>query len=208
MSFSRDGFRPAFSLLAVAFAACLAGCASKNPLLDSAPAAGKPADNAASASQSTVVTTAPTGADRFLGIFRPHRINVQQGNFISREMVAQLKEGMQKNEGITRDQVLFALGTPLLTDPFHADRWDYVFRLKKNTGEVISSRVTAFFKDNRLARIEGDQLPTEKEYLAFIEGTSPAASATTGTSSNTSTPSTTNVTSPDRSAPATTGQAK
>jgi outer membrane protein assembly factor BamE len=205
MSFSRDGFRPAFGLLAVALAACLAGCASKNPLLDSAPAAGKPADNAAAASQSAVVTTTPTGVDRFLGIFRPHRINVQQGNFISREMVTQLKEGMQKNEGITRDQVLFALGTPLLTDPFHADRWDYVFRLKKNTGEVISSRVTVFFKDNRLARIEGDQLPTEKEYLAFIEGTSSAASATTGTTSATST---TNVTSPDRPAPATTGQAK
>jgi outer membrane protein assembly factor BamE len=190
-SFPRDGSFPSFSLLAIALAACLAGCASKNPLLEDAPPATTkaPEGGAVTVQQSTVQTAGPTGADRFLGIFRPYRINVQQGNFISREMVAQLKEGMQRNEGITRDQVLFALGTPLLTDVFHADRWDYVFRLKKRTGEVISSRVTAFFKDNRLIRIEGDQLPTEKEYLAFIEGTSTAAPATTATP--VSTPATT-----------------
>ena len=89
-------------------------------------------------------------------------------------MVAQLKEGMQRPEGVTREQVKFVLGTPLLTDIFHADRWDYVFRLKKRTGEVLSSRVTVLFKDNRLADIEGDVLPTEEEYLAFIAGSKPA----------------------------------
>lgn len=85
-------------------------------------------------------------------------------------MVAQLKEGMQRSEGVTREQVRFVLGTPLLTDVFHADRWDYVFRMKKSTGEVIASRVTVFFKDNRLVNIDGDTLPTEQEYLAFIAG--------------------------------------
>ena len=52
----------------------------------------------------------------------PYRIEIQQGNFVSQEMVSQLKLGMSK------DQVRFVLGTPLITDSFHADRWDYVFR--------------------------------------------------------------------------------
>ncbi|WP_338016831.1 outer membrane protein assembly factor BamE [Noviherbaspirillum saxi] len=111
---------------------------------------------------------------RFLGVFSPYRVDIQQGNFVSREMVAQLKEGMQRPEGVTREQVRFVLGTPLLTDIFHADRWDYVFRLKKRTGEVLSSRVSVFFKDNRLASIDGGTLPTEQEYLAFIAGSKPA----------------------------------
>lgn len=142
----------------------------------------KAAEANASASQagtSGVQTTGPTGFRRFLGIFAPYRVDVQQGNFISREMVAQLNEGMQRPEGVTREQVRFVLGTPLLTDIFHADRWDYVFRLQKRSGEVISSRVTVFFKDNRLARIDSGELPTEQEYLAFIAGDAPAASSKT-----------------------------
>jgi outer membrane protein assembly factor BamE len=146
-------------------AACLTGCATKNPLID------EPASPAPTPVASGVTTTGPTGAQRFLGFLRPYRIDIQQGNFISREMVAQLKEGMQRPEGVTPDQVRFVLGTPLLTDVFHANRWDYIFRLKKSTGEVISSRVTVFFKDNRLVNIEGGALPTEQEYLAFIAGT-------------------------------------
>lgn len=188
-------------MVCLAIAACLAGCASKNPLIDepasvSAPAA-KPAQadtanagtaatttaqarsEASSASASSapaasgVTTTGPTGIQRFLGIISPYKIDIQQGNFISREMVAQLKEGMQRPEGVTREQVRFVLGTPLLTDIFHSDRWDYPFRLKKRTGEVISSHVTVFFKDNRLVDIDGGTLPTEQEYLAFIAGSAP-----------------------------------
>lgn len=188
-------------MVCLAIAACLAGCASKNPLIDepasvSAPAA-KPAQadtanagtaatttaqarsEASSASASSapaasgVTTTGPTGIQRFLGIISPYKIDIQQGNFISREMVAQLREGMQRPEGVTREQVRFVLGTPLLTDIFHSDRWDYPFRLKKRTGEVISSHVTVFFKDNRLVDIDGGTLPTEQEYLAFIAGSAP-----------------------------------
>jgi outer membrane protein assembly factor BamE len=171
-------------------AACLAaGCASKNPLMDDAPApraeaAGVRAPQAndaqtpAAKTEATgVQTTGPTGFRKFLGIFAPYRVDVQQGNFISREMVTQLQDGMQRPEGVTREQVRFALGTPLLTDVFHADRWDYVFRLQKRSGEVIASRVTVFFKENRVARIESGALPTEQEYLAFIAGDKPAASS-------------------------------
>lgn len=111
-----------------------------------------------------MTATGPTGWRRLLGMFSPYRIDIQQGNFVSREMVAQLKEGM------TREQVRFVLGTPLLTDIFHAERWDYAFRLQKGSGEVITSRVVVFFRDDRLAKIEGGELPTEAEYLAFIAG--------------------------------------
>jgi outer membrane protein assembly factor BamE len=169
MPFSPDRTTSIAALFLVV--AALAGCASKNPLIDepaTPAAASKPAEQA---SPGVVTASKPTGMQRFLGFLTPYRIDIQQGNFVSREMVAQLKEGMQRKEGVTPEQVRFVLGTPLLTDMFHANRWDYVFRLKKSTGEVIASRVSVFFKDNRLVNIEGDTLPTEKEYLAFIAGT-------------------------------------
>ena len=90
-------------------------------------------------------------------------------------MMAQIKEGMKRPEGVSREQVRFALGTPLLTDIFHADRWDYVFRLQKGNGDLIASHVSLFFKDNKLVRFDGSVLPTEKEYLALIAGATPAA---------------------------------
>ena len=103
---------------------------------------------------------------RFLGILSPYRPDIPQGNFVSEEMMSQLKEGM------THDQVRFLMGTPLLTDMFHADRWDYVFRLQKGNGEVLSSRVSVFFKDDRVARFEGGNLPSEKDFLNLILGES------------------------------------
>ncbi|MNR78083.1 Outer membrane protein assembly factor BamE precursor [compost metagenome] len=107
---------------------------------------------------------------RFLGIFSPYRPDIQQGNFVSQEMVAQLKEGM------TQDQVIFLLGTPLLTDLFHADRWDYAFRMQKGNGEITSSRVTVYFKDKLVSSFEGGgDLPTEKDYLARIADKAKAA---------------------------------
>jgi outer membrane protein assembly factor BamE len=143
----------------LALAAGISGCASKNPLIDEPVAAAKsPAPAAAAGDLQT------TRQRRFLGIFSPYRPDIQQGNFVSREMVAQLREGM------TPEQVRFVLGTPLLQDIFHANRWDYPFRLVEGDGKVISSRVTVYFKDNRLARIEGGDLPSEKDFLFLIAG--------------------------------------
>jgi outer membrane protein assembly factor BamE len=84
-------------------------------------------------------------------------------------MVSQLKDGM------TREQVRDLLGTALLTDMFHEDRWDYPFRLLKPDGETITSRVTVHFKNNTVSRFEGGNLPTEKEYLAHITTSAIAA---------------------------------
>jgi outer membrane protein assembly factor BamE len=155
--------------------ALLAGCASKNPLME-APAsmAAAPASQASSASAAEIASAAranagmqrstPASTRRFLGVLSPYRIDIPQGNFISEEMVLQLKEGM------TPDQVRFALGTPLIIDIFHADRWDYVFRMLKRNDEVLSSRVTVYFKDGRVSRFEGGNLPTEVDYLDMLAG--------------------------------------
>lgn len=162
MLFSHSG------ALCVLLAASLAGCASKNPLIDE-PASVRRSEPAAQAkaqqnSEQGGSDVQVTREKPFLGFLRPYRADIQQGNFVSREMVAQLKEGM------TQDQVRFVLGTPLLTDVFHNNRWDYPFRMKKGNGEITTSRVTLTFVDNRLARIEGGDLPTEADYLSRIAG--------------------------------------
>ncbi|HZM34469.1 MAG TPA: outer membrane protein assembly factor BamE [Burkholderiales bacterium] len=80
----------------------------------------------------------------------PYKMEIQQGNYISQEMVSQLKPGMSK------DQVRFILGTPLLTDIFHADRWDYVYWREASNGARESRRVVLFFESDRLTRVDGD----------------------------------------------------
>lgn len=113
-------------------------------------------------------TTTVTKLQKFMWFFSPYRPDIQQGNFVSEEMLAQLKPGM------TRDQVRFIFGTALLADPFHADRWDYAFRMAKGNGEITTSRVIVFFdKEGKVARWEGGNLPTEKEYIARIAGPAP-----------------------------------
>lgn len=85
----------------------------------------------------------------------PYRIDIRQGNYVTQEMVAQLKPGM------TRDQVRFILGTPLVADIFHADRWDYIYSFKPGRGELQLRRFAVFFEDNRLARVAGDVVGAE-----------------------------------------------
>ncbi len=80
----------------------------------------------------------------------PYRMDVRQGNFVTQDMVAQLKLGQ------TRDQVRFILGSPLVADMFHVDRWDYVYRFRHGTGEVQQRGLAVFFQDNKLTRVAGD----------------------------------------------------
>jgi outer membrane protein assembly factor BamE len=87
-----------------------------------------------------------------------YRINIQQGMVVTQEMADQLKVGM------SRDQVRFVLGTPILTDPFHADRWDYPFRFQPGRGAVEERRFTVFFKNDKMTGYNGDSLPTEEEF--------------------------------------------
>ena len=91
----------------------------------------------------------------------PYRMVIQQGNYISQEMVAQLKVGM------TKEQVRYVLGTPLVTDIFHADRWDYVFFREHADGKKEQRNLSVVFEKDRLARVIGD--------LMSAPGTAPAA---------------------------------
>lgn len=92
-----------------------------------------------------------------LPTLKPYRIDVQQGNYISQDMLVKLKPGM------SRSQVRFALGTPLVIDPFRNDRWDYFYMLHK-AGALSERRVvTVIFKGDELLRIEGDVVPVASE---------------------------------------------
>ncbi len=82
-----------------------------------------------------------------------HRIDIQQGNVIEQEMLAQLQPGMEKSK------VLFIMGSPLIQDTFHADRWDYIYSFQEGGGTREQRRVSLFFEDERLARVEGDVKP-------------------------------------------------
>lgn len=104
-----------------------------------------------------------TGVTSYLS---PYRVDVRQGNYVSQEMVARLKPGM------TREQVRFALGTPLVADMFHADRWDYVYRFQPGRGEVQLRRLVVFFDEGKLVRVGGDVT------AETAEGAASAATAT------------------------------
>ncbi|HQU16174.1 MAG: hypothetical protein B7Z66_09420 [Chromatiales bacterium 21-64-14] len=82
-----------------------------------------------------------------------HRIDIPQGNIVTQRMVNQLKPGM------THAQVRFILGTSLTLDPFQADRWDYVYMNKHPNGKMDESRVTVFFHNGLLAKVEGNLRP-------------------------------------------------
>lgn len=97
----------------------------------------------------------------------PYRIDVRQGNYVTQDMVAKLKPGM------SRDQVRFALGTPLVADMFHADRWDYVYRFQPGRGEAQLRRLVVFFEEDKLVRVGGDVV-AESEATATAAPT-PAA---------------------------------
>jgi outer membrane protein assembly factor BamE len=87
-----------------------------------------------------------------------YRINIQQGNFLDQAAVEQVKPGM------TRSQVRYLLGTPMVADSFDKERWDYIYYLKKGrTRHVDSRRVTVYFEGEKVARLDK---PTAAEAAA------------------------------------------
>jgi outer membrane protein assembly factor BamE len=83
----------------------------------------------------------------------PYKMDIQQGNVVTPEMIAKLQLGM------SRSQVRFALGTPLVVDPFRNDRWDYVYRYMKAGAMTEQRRLKVIFREDQLARVEGDGAP-------------------------------------------------
>jgi len=103
-------------------------------------------------------------SDNFLGVITPYRVEVVQGNVITSEQAALAKPGL------TRAQVRDVLGSPLLADPFHADRWDYVFTIRRQGAEPQLRRVVVLFKSDVLASIDtGGELPSERAFVASID---------------------------------------
>ena len=96
------------------------------------------------------VTTAALG-----GCIRPFRIDINQGNVIEQSMLDQLQPGM------SRRQVQFIMGTPMLEDPFNTDRWDYVYSRQDGWKPRNLQRVTLFFEGDNLVLVEGDVEPSE-----------------------------------------------
>ena len=82
-----------------------------------------------------------------------YRIDIHQGNIYGQEMVDQLKPGMSKR------QVAFIMGTPLVEDAFHGDRWDYVYSNEPDGEDRVEKKFTAFFQKDELVGVEGDLRP-------------------------------------------------
>lgn len=92
-----------------------------------------------------------------------YRINIQQGNFLDQAAVDQVKAGM------TRSQVRYLLGTPMVADSFNKERWDYIYYLKKGRSRHVDSRrVTVYFQDDKVARLDkpSDALAAEQDASA------------------------------------------
>jgi outer membrane protein assembly factor BamE len=101
-------------------------------------------------------------SDNFLGLITPYRVEVVQGNVVTQEQIALVKPG------ITRLQVRDALGSPLLTDIFHADRWDYVFTIRRKGVEEQGRHIVLLFDGDVLKSVEAPALPAEREFVAAI----------------------------------------
>jgi len=101
-----------------------------------------------------------------LGIVTPYRIDIVQGNVVTKEQLALVRPGMN------RVQVRDVLGSPLLTDPFHADRWDYVFTIERPGTQPQRRNVVVRFEGDRLLKIDAPDLPSEREFVALISRTS------------------------------------
>jgi outer membrane protein assembly factor BamE (lipoprotein component of BamABCDE complex) len=99
-----------------------------------------------------------------LPTFGVYKLDINQGNYVTQDQVDRLKVGQ------TRQLVRTALGTPLLTDPFHANRWDYVYLFERQ-GKVLEHRqFTVYFVDDKLARWEGDEVPAPPAETARAGG--------------------------------------
>ena len=106
---------------------------------------------------------ASVSGEKVMGIVTPYRVEIVQGNVLTKEQVAQVKPGMP------REQVRDILGTPLLTDIFHADRWDYTFTIRRQGTPFEQRKVVAWFEGDKLKSLDiPENLPGENEFVAAI----------------------------------------
>ena len=100
-----------------------------------------------------VLSLLVTACSSSLPSIKPYKMPIQQGNLVTSKMMAQLKPGM------TKTQVRFVMGTPLISDSFHKDQWDYFYQME-NDGVIIEKRrVILMFEKDLLAKVKGDVIP-------------------------------------------------
>jgi outer membrane protein assembly factor BamE len=104
----------------------------------------------------------PASLKGFIAFISPYKPDIVQGNVVTTEQFTQVKPGM------TRSQVKEILGSPLITDPFHADRWDYVFTLKRQGFDDQQRAFAVLFDKDQVLKIDAPTLPTEDEFVAAI----------------------------------------
>jgi outer membrane protein assembly factor BamE len=104
-------------------------------------------------------STFNSSTGRVAGLITPYRMEVVQGNFVSKEQ----KEALQI--GMPRAQVRDILGSPLVASAFHADRWDYAFTIRRQGAEPQQRKLTVYFKGEELAKVESDELISEQEFV-------------------------------------------
>jgi outer membrane protein assembly factor BamE len=103
-------------------------------------------------------------SDNLLGRITPYKVEVVQGNVVTREQAALVKPGQ------SRAQVRDFLGSPLLTDAFHANRWDYVFTIRRQGAEPQLRRIVVLFDGETMKSIDtGGELPSERDFVAAID---------------------------------------
>lgn len=107
--------------------------------------------------------TREQSTDSFLGFITPYRIDIIQGNVVTRELVALVRPGM------SRAQVRDALGSPMLADPFHGDRWDYLFTIRRPGTVAKRYSVVARFEGDLLKTLDAPtDLPSEAEFVTAV----------------------------------------
>jgi outer membrane protein assembly factor BamE len=111
--------------------------------------------------------------DNFLGVITPYRVEIVQGNVVTKEQIAAVKPGMSRAE--VRD----ILGSPLVTDAFHPQRWDYVFTIKRQGTEPQNRRVVVLFDGDAMKSVDAPaDLPGEREFVTAITPPKLAAKGT------------------------------
>ncbi len=111
-------------------------------------------------------------SDTILSVVTPYKVEIVQGNVVTQEQVSRIQPGM------SRAQVRDILGSPLLADVFHADRWDYVFTIRRQGTDPQRRSVVALFDGERLKSLDtGGELPAEEAFVASIDTVKPGAKA-------------------------------
>jgi outer membrane protein assembly factor BamE len=101
-------------------------------------------------------------SETLFGLITPYRMEIVQGNVITKEQIERLKVGMP------RRQVVDLMGSPLVADIFHGDRWDYVFTIRRQGSEPQRRSIVLTFSGDMLKSIDAPELPSEREFVSSI----------------------------------------